>query len=401
MAIWRLVLKLASFALLPGAVLPAAATDLRDVRMYPSREYTRLVVELGIQPSYRLLKLDSPARLVLDVNAKSGDELLEKMRLQDLGEARYLLRVRSARHDEEKVRIVFDLAEEVSYSLFALEPVAEYGDRVVLDLAPKALRDNTNGLLRDLGFSSAQPREERPAPKPSKSDRDFLVVIDAGHGGEDPGAVNRSGVREKSIVLDIARRLHARLKQIPGIDPQLTRSRDIFLPLATRVRIAQDADADLFLSIHADSFDNPKPRGASVFVLSKKGASSKLAKSLAVQANLSDRIGGINASSTTSNSVEKALTFIFTDGKERASRSFAAATLDSLSMIGETHGSSVHSAGFAVLKSPVIPSVLIEVGFISNPEDAKLLVREDYRARLAEQIAAAVVEYSINSSEDD
>lgn len=375
---------------------------MRDVRMYPSQEYTRLVVELGIQPAYRLLILDDPPRLVLDVSVRDGDALLDNVRDRDLAAAPYLAGVRSARHDRDKVRFVFDLAEEVSYSLFALEPVARYGDRVVLDLAPKNLRRRTQGLLSDLGFA-ATPSQPAPAPQPrAPGDQQFHVVIDAGHGGEDPGAVNKDGVREKNIVLDIARKLSERLVQIPGIRPQLTRSKDIFLPLATRVRIAQDANADLFLSIHADSFESPRPRGSSVFVLSQKGASSKLARALAEQANLSDRIGGINASPTASTVVDKALAGIFSDGKERASRSFALVAKSSLAKIGESHGrlDSIHSAGFAVLKSPVIPSVLIEVGFISNPEDAKLLTRESYRARVAEQIAAAIVEYREQHHDD-
>ena len=372
------------------------AGDLSGLRLYPAEEYTRLVFEATKLPGYRLSKLEKPDRLVLDVEAKNGDELLDIVRDRDLSKAWYLLGIRSARFDENKLRVVFDLAGDVAYSLFSLEPVHEYGYRVVLDVSPKSDSAENFGLLNDLGFATRQVMPQQHAQIPH---RDFHVMIDAGHGGEDPGAVNKSGVKEKHIVLDIARRLERRLRQIPGFSTGMTRKDDIFIPLATRIRKAQNENADLFVSIHADSFTSSRPRGASVFVLSQKGASSKLAAQLAVHANLSDKVGGINKGAIdTSTQLERALTGIFKDGKERASRSYAEMVLERLGTLNVTHGDHVHSAGFAVLKSPSVPSVLIEVGFLSNPEDAKLLSTRGYRQRIAEQIAAAIVEYRNRNS---
>ena len=368
------------------------ATELADIRIYPSKEYTRLVVEANSLPGYRLRLVENPQRLVLDINTNQSDHLLSKIQNLALNNASYLKNIRSARFTPEKIRIVFDLNDEVTYSLFNLDPVSDYGHRVVLDISPSSQQAENYDLLTDLGFTAKTPKPKE-TPSPTRPAKEFLVVLDPGHGGEDPGAVNKDGVREKHIVLDIAKKISLRLKNEPGINVKLTREDDLFLPLATRVRIAQVLNADLFLSIHADSFTNARPRGASVFVLSKKGASSKLASHLAEHANLSDRVGGINTSSASSTAVDVALTGIFKDGKERASRNIAQLTLDHLSLINVVHGKEIHAAGFAVLKSPAIPSALVEVGFISNPNDAKLLLDNTYRNRVAEQIAAAIVEY--------
>ena len=372
-----------------------AAADVLDFRLYPAVEYTRLVYESRQEPIYRLSIVENPDRLVLDLFTANGDVLLDRVRNRELSSAPYLSSIRAARFDDERLRIVFDLSSEVKYSLFALEPIDKYGHRVVLDVSPRDPQVAVTGLLSDLGFSglrkpalsallSIEPLDERP----------FVVMIDAGHGGEDPGAINDSGLREKYIVLDIAKKVYQQLLSYPQIKPLLTRNEDIFLPLATRVRLAQQTNTDLFLSIHADSFNTARPRGASVFVLSRKGASSRLAQTLATHANLSDRVGGINiVSDGDSESLDAALTEIYRDGKERASRDFASIILSHLGTINEIHGKHVHSAGFAVLKSPVVPSVLVETGFLSNPHDAKLLADPDFRTRIANQIAAAVLSY--------
>ncbi len=369
-----------------------AIADLIDFRLYPAMEYTRLVIENQQEPTYRLSLVSDPERLVLDFYSHDGDLLLDRIQNRSLGSVAYLTNVRAARFDAERLRIVFDLKADVKYSLFVLEPVENYGYRVVLDVSPRDRQ--ATGLLSDLGFSdAAKPILPVPAPAPI-TQRPFVVMIDAGHGGEDPGAINDGGLREKHIVLDIAKQVHKQLSAYSQIKPLLTRSEDIFLPLATRVRLAQQANTDLFLSIHADSFTTSRPRGASVFVLSRKGASSKLAQTLADHANLSDKVGGINfETEETNTSLDAALTGIYVDGKERASRNFASLVLDHLGTINDIHGTHVHSAGFAVLKSPVVPSVLVETGFLSNPNDAELLADPDFRARIANQIAGAVLAY--------
>ena len=381
-----------AFLALPATLAaPVFAKDILDIRLYPASEYTRLVVEADALPGYRLSILSDPQRLVLDVSAKDGDHLLDVVKNRDLSEAGYLNGIRASRFNENQLRVVFDLSTEVSYSLFYVDPVEKYGDRIVLDISPKVDIEKNVGLLRDLGFQTGDGKARPVVPSAAQ---EFHVMIDPGHGGEDPGAVNRSGVREKHIVLDISKRLWRRISLIPGIKASLTRRDDIFIPLSTRIRKAQESNVDLFVSIHADSFTSAKPRGSSVFVLSKKGASSKLAAQLARHANLSDKVGGINTTAVRSSAqVERALTDIFKDGKERASRIYAEIALERLSTLNDTHGDQVHSAGFAVLKSPSVPSVLIEVGFLSNPDDAELLASKGYRQRLAEQIASAIVEY--------
>lgn len=375
----------------------AGAEGLKEIRLYPSIEYTRLVVEGSVLPPYRMSKLENPDRLVFDVYSADGEELLEKIRTLDIEKATYLKKIRAARFNKDRLRIVFDLNDDVSFSLFSLDPVENYGHRIVLDVSPKDKESINAGLLNDLGFRKpGKPRKILVQP-PNGRKQEFVVTIDAGHGGEDPGAMNSNGLLEKNIVFDIAKKVQTLLNKESRITAQLTRGGDVFLPLATRVRIAHKHNSDLFLSIHADSFTSARPRGSSVFVLSKEGASSKLAQTLAKQVNLGDMIGGINVSGE-SQKLNQSLTSISKDGKERASKQYAAMVKDSLANINSTHGDNVHSAGFAVLKSPSIPSVLIEVGFLSNPEDAKLLDKQAFRERLAEQIAASVLLYRSKST---
>lgn len=372
----------------------AQAQELHEIRLYPSENYTRLVFEVDALPPYRLSILSDPDRLVFDVYLRGGDELLRAIDEKELKTASYLKDIRTARFDKDRLRVVFDLASGVSYSLFSLEPFEQYGHRVVLDVSPKNLESANAGLLSDLGFSGHEADSKIDVPRQDRArDEEFVVMIDAGHGGEDPGATNKFNMQEKHIVLDIAKRTHALLNETPNMQAHLTRDGDFFLPLASRVRQAHRHGADLFISIHADSFKNSRPRGSSVFVLSRKGASSEFAKSLAEQENLADKIGGINVSGTRNKNIDQSLTGIFKDGKERASRQYARLAKRNLGQINTSHGEHIHSAGFAVLKSPTIPSALIEVGFMSNDDDARLLADRAFRARVAEQIAASVILY--------
>lgn len=376
-----------------GLSAVAGADSLHDIRLFPSDLYTRLVIDAEKLPGYRLSRLSDPERLVLDVYIEHGDALLDKIN-QAAVSTTYLRGVRAARYDQEKLRFVFDLDAKINFNLFALEPLGEYGHRVVLDVSPEATAQANPGLLSDLGFAG-QTANPLPEPPPQNLDN-FVVVIDAGHGGEDPGALNKFGENEKHIVLDIAKQLAEILNTQANIAAHLTRDKDIFLPLASRVRLAHKHNADLFISIHADSFTSSRPRGSSVFVLSRKGASSNLAQRLAEQENLADMVGGINTAGGRSKALDDSLTSIFKDGKERASRQFAIIAKESLAEVNLKHGDHIHSAGFAVLKSPSIPSVLVEVGFLSNPADAQLLSQADFRRRVAEQLAASIINYRNN-----
>ena len=248
------VLRKIFFGCVLFSCVMAFGDNLKEIRLYPSEQYTRLVFEMGKLVPYRLSKLQYPDRLVLDVYSGEGEELLAKLLKRDVSQAGYLVKVRASRFDKERLRIVFDLAEEINHSLFALDPFEEYGHRIVLDISPKARNELDAGLLGDLGFSGQETKELLPKPPGTQQDKKkFVIVIDAGHGGEDPGASNK-GQQEKHIVLDIARRIKLLLDSNPGLEVHLTRNEDVFLPLATRVRFAHRHDADLFMSIHADSY---------------------------------------------------------------------------------------------------------------------------------------------------
>ncbi len=376
--------------LLPAAA--AAAGDLTAMRIYPAPEYTRLVIEGSEIPPHRLSRLAQPPRLVLDIESSQGDELAKLISEASMEAVPSILSVRAGRNNPERIRIVFDLATPVSHSLFTLEPVAGYGSRLVLDIAT----DGDALLLRDLGFHSARSAQPSSVPPPTKGlsvDR-LRVVIDAGHGGEDPGAIAANGANEKDIVLDISQRLYDKLELMDGIDPFLSRDSDIFLPLPTRVRRAHAARADLFISIHADSAPNKKAKGAAVFTLSERGASSRFARELAQQANLSDVVGGVNLDIPEHNRIlEEAFRGLGREGKERSSLDFASDAIEQLEQLNGRHGDGLHSAGFAVLKSPQVPSVLVEVGFLSNPEEAAQLSTSAYRDKISARLARAIQLY--------
>ena len=396
MALQSLALRLGAAAgVLAAGVLAAAGQELDSVRFYPSVEYTRLVIEGDSIPEHRLRRLANPPRLVLDISSASGDELLAPIRNLTLTGIPYLARIRAARNNRQRLRIVFDLHDAAAHSLFTLDPVAGFGSRLVLDIA--AAGDSL--LLRDLGFAryagetAGELAPVSPGVDGYAADR-LRVFIDPGHGGEDPGAIAANGRYEKDIVLDIARRLYDKLEAAIGIDPIISRDQDIFLPLPTRVRRAHAAKADLFISLHADSAKNRKASGSAVFTLSEKGASSRFARELAEHANLSDVIGGVNLDlSQHGRILEDTFRGLGREGKERSSRLFAADAIEHLERVNGRHGTGLHSAGFVVLKSPQIPSVLIEVGFLSNPQEAERLSRPAFRDRIAAELADAIQLY--------
>ena len=391
----RLALTIGAAILLAAPASSVAGQNLVAVRFYPSVEYTRLVIEGDAIPEHRLRRLDNPPRLVLDIASESGDDLLDPIRNLNLEAIPYLERIRAARNNQQRLRIVFDLHNTVAHSLFTLDPVAGFGGRLVLDIA--AAGDSL--LLRDLGFARYAGEVDHQLPEvfPDKegyaADR-FRVFIDPGHGGEDPGAIAADGSYEKDVVLDIAKRLYDKLEVVIGIDPIMSRDQDIFLPLQTRVRRAHAAKADLFISLHADSAKNRKASGSAVFTLSEKGASSRFARELAEHANLSDVIGGVNLDlGQHGRLLEDTFRGLGREGKERSSKLFAVDVIERLERVNGRHGSGLHSAGFLVLKSPQIPSVLIEVGFLSNPQEAERLSRPVFRDRIASEIANAVQLY--------
>ena len=361
-------------------------------------------------------------------------ELVAKVRPDDP----YIQQVRVGQFKPRVVRLVFDLKSEVAPQLFALEPVANYRHRLVLDLYPAVpidplqqllaemlgKRDPIGDLIRDQQAPGAQAQagapdrsepadmpQARPAPPlgrqappdgeaatpPGKRpvvSRLVTIAIDAGHGGEDPGAVGRGGTREKDVVLAIAQLLRQRINAEPNMRAFMIRDADYFVPLAVRVRKARQVRADLFVSIHADAFVNPNARGASVYVLSEDRASSSAARWLANKENRADLIGGVNIANH-NREVAKLLLELSTNAQIRDSSNLGRIVLGQLGTLGDLHKPSIEKAGFAVLKAPDIPSILVETAFISNPLEERRLADADYQEQIAQAIYTGIRHYLI------
>lgn len=359
------------------AVAPLAYADNLQARLWPTAEKTQLVIETPNKIQYRILRVGEPQRLVLDIFDKR--HAAGFLNTTALGDATYLGAVRAARYDDKTLRIVFDIKEEVGYEVRALSPVADYQHRLIMDITPSDHPDPLLSLIESL-----QPENQQAAARP------FRVVIDPGHGGEDPGAVSRKKRYEKNVVLSIARKLREEINQRPGMRGFLTRADDRFLPLAQRVLIAHRLRADAFISIHADSVASPKAHGSSVYTLSARGASSALARRLAKHANLSDLVGGEIADDPQFNAILLAFS---KDGKELASKQLAELIHRQITGINIMLKKHVGAAGFAVLKSPAVPSVLVETAFISNPQEERKLHSAKFQHDMATAIADGLQQY--------
>jgi N-acetylmuramoyl-L-alanine amidase len=369
----------------------ARAAAVLAVRVWPAREYTRIALELDEALRHTELLVPDPPRLVVDLDGIELDaalrDLVAKVRTDDP----FIRQVRVGQFRPGVVRVVFDLKAEIAPQVFALAPAGSYGHRLVIDLYPAQPDDPLQALLQDV-----REREERAARavEPKAVTRLVTVAIDPGHGGEDPGAIGKGGTREKDVVLAIAQRLHERISREPNMRAFLTRDADYFVPLAVRVQKARRVQADLFVSIHADAFVRPDARGASVFVLSEGGASSSTARWLAERENQADLIGGLNLGRR-NREVAQLLLQMSTDTQIRDSSNFARIVLGQLGTVGELHKPAVEQAGFAVLKAPDIPSVLVETAFISNPAEERRLADPDYQAKVAQAIHTGIRHYFI------
>jgi N-acetylmuramoyl-L-alanine amidase len=299
--------------------------------------------------------------------------------------------------------MVFDLKEEIQPQVFTLEPVGEYKHRLIFDLFPLNPVDPIADFLQK-NPPSADPRppvDNPSAAKPSSNEdkttsltRMVTIALDPGHGGEDPGAVGRGGSYEKNVVLSIARRLKSRLEQQANVRVMLTRDGDYFVPLHVRVQKARKVQADLFVSIHADAFVEPTARGSSVFALSEKGASSTAARWLANKENAADLIGGVNLRSK-NQQLATVLLDLSTTAQINDSMKLAKSVLGEIGNINRLHKAQVEQAGFAVLKAPDIPSILVETAFISNPEEEAKLTDESYQDKMADALMRGIQKYLV------
>ena len=387
----------AAHALVPAAW--AQAVRVASTRLWPAQEYTRMIVESTGPLAYSVQVMREPERFVLDIPAvEASSEILElPSRVQSSDP--FVQSIRVGKRPAGGTRIVLMLKSEVKPDVFALAPVAEYGHRLVLDLYPVIPIDPLMAFLeaeaqKDKRIALAPPSPERSpaAPSPRAPERKITIAIDPGHGGEDPGAIGRRGTYEKHVTLAIARKLKARIDGDRHMRAMLTRDDDYFVPLHERVQKARRVQADLFVSIHADAFREPAARGSSVFALSESGATSAAARWLAQRENRADLIGGVDLGRR-----DPVLARTLLDLSQTAqisdSLKVGRHVLDAFSTHNALHKNTVEQAGFAVLKAPDIPSILVETAFISNPDEELMLRNEKHQKRFADSIYEGATRY--------
>jgi N-acetylmuramoyl-L-alanine amidase len=392
---------------LGDALEPALAQTANPIsasRVWPSQDYTRVTLEAPVLLKYEVLSLKDPDRLVLDLedveSTPALSELADKVNPNDP----YIKGIRMGRFKPGVLRVVLDLKAEVKPQVFMLPPIGEYGHRLVLDLYPLVPADPLLALLDRLEKPQAPAESQPPAAAPSvarpatppaprrTADRLIIVAIDAGHGGEDPGARGRGGTYEKHVTLAIARKLKQRIDQEKNMRAFLIRDDDYYIPLHMRVAKAQRVRADLLVSIHADAFVRPHARGSSVFALSERGATSAAAGWLAKQENDADMIGGVNLEGK-DKYLKMTLADLSLSAQINDSLKLARAVLSELGGINTLHKQDVEQAGFAVLKAPDIPSILVETAFISNPEEERKLRNDAYQKKMAEAVFTGIKRY--------
>ena len=426
------------------------------VRVWPAPEYTRVTLESDKPLAARHFLTESPERLVIDIEGLELSPALRELLAKVQADDPFIAGVRVGQNTPRVVRVVLDLKQAVAPQIFTLSPAAPYQNRLVFDLFPKLEADPLLALIREknlaereaaqsvqdalgeligridkppltalpplpslpssppLAAASAVPRSApsviTPVPLPPlvatvpsarslssvssqiKLDRLIVIALDPGHGGEDPGAIGPTGLQEKDVVLAVALKLRDRLNSNPNIRVMMTRDGDFFVPLQERVRKSRRVQADLFVSIHADAFFTPKAKGASVFVLSDGAATSQAARWMANRENAADMVGGVNAAVNDVN-VLKAMLDMSTTAQIKDSLKLGAEVLGQIGKVGNLHKRTVEQAGFAVLKAPDVPSILVETAFISNPEEEARLRDPKYREDLVEALAIGIARY--------
>jgi N-acetylmuramoyl-L-alanine amidase len=446
-----LLLSVLAPALLPGTAMAAA---IMAVRVWPADDYTRVTLENDGELKTTHFMVPDPPRLVVDIDGLALNDTLKSLVAKVESNDPYIKQVRVGQNRPNVVRLVFDLKETVKPQVFTLAPVAGYRHRLIFDLYPIKPADPLSAMIQKenwsgnevaaatptpsaqpgtpsigqvgpapvaqleadaarAGTTPAQPQPSTPQPPAAaqqqaqhqaqaqaqaksapgqKVTRMVTIALDPGHGGEDPGATGATGVHEKDIVLSVAKRLKAKLEELPNTRVMLTRDADFFVPLGQRVEKARKVQADLFVSIHADAFVQPSARGSSVFVLSEKGASSSAARWLANDQNKADLIGGVNFA-THDKDIASVLFDLSTTAQINDSLKLGKAVLSEIGGINRLHKGSVEQAGFAVLKAPDIPSILVETAFISNPEEEARLKDDAYQNQLADAITKGIKRY--------
>ncbi|MGD9425785.1 N-acetylmuramoyl-L-alanine amidase AmiC [Pantoea sp. NSTU24] len=374
----------------------AAKNHIVAVRIWPSSTYSRMTLESSVALKYKQFALTHPDRLVIDIEGLHLNPVLKGVNKQVRVDDPFIKNARVGQFDSNTVRVVLELKRNVAPKIFNLAPVAGINHRLVVDLYPSQDHvedDPLLALLKDYNQGELEKDEGVQAPLPGKAGRDrpIIIMIDPGHGGEDPGAHGKYKTREKDIVLKIGRRLKALIDKQPNMKAYMTRNEDVFIPLRVRVAKARKQRADLFVSIHADAFTSRAARGSSVFALSTSGATSAAARFLAQTQNESDLIGGVSKSG------DRYLDHTMFDMVQRQtihdSLKFGKEVLHRMGRINHLHKRTVDQAGFAVLKAPDIPSILVETAFISNVEEERKLRTTRYQHQVAEAILNGIKAY--------
>lgn len=358
--------KLGAFFLILLPSICAGGTVIDGIRTWPAPDNTRLVFDIDSPADYRLFTLNNPERLVIDFK----DTRLTRPLTSPSQKDTLIKNIRSASRNRHDLRVVLDLEGKPKYKSFLLAPYENYGHRLVIDLY-QAL--------------PSEPKVIKKSIPKSIGLRDVIIAIDAGHGGEDPGAQGRNGTNEKEVVLAIARRLESLIKKEHGMRAVMIRDGDYFLSLRQRTQKAREQQADFFVSIHADAFKDPRVSGMSVYVLSENGASNEAARWLAEKENASDLIGGVSLDNK-DDVLASVLLDLSQTGTIEASFAAGQEVLRHMEPIGKLHKRQVQQAGFVVLKSPDIPSILVETAYISNPEEERKLRNASHQQAMAQAI---------------
>lgn len=403
----------ATLALIVSPVGRAASASLVAVRVWPADEYTRVTLEGSSELRFSHMMVQNPDRLVVDLEGVQLDSVLQSLPSKVMDSDPHIKIIRAGQNRPGVVRVVVELKNPVDAQVFTLAPVGSYGHRLVLDLHPTNPSDPLLALIRKDspmdaalgeppgGVSQAAVNPRPPAGEPPRAsprtgepqvNRLFTVALDPGHGGEDPGAVGAAGSFEKDVTLSIARRLKRQIDAHPNMRAVLTRDGDYFVPLGQRVTRARRVQADLFVSIHADAFVRPEARGSSVFVLSERGASSSAARWLAQKENDADLVGGVNLARQDGH-IARTLLDLSQTATINDSLKLGRVLLNEIGDINRLHKNDVEQAGFAVLKAPDIPSVLVETAFISNPEEERRLNDDAYQEKMASAITRGIKRY--------
>lgn len=383
-----IILSLCSFF----SVVAHAANQLESVRIWAAPESTRIVFDLSGVPDYTYFSLDGPSRLVVDLKKTTAKVVLKNLE----NNSKLVKGVRISKSPTKgDLRLVIDLVKPLNASLFSLPVTAPYGNRLVVDLEDKTLTTAT-------AIVSSTP--VKTVTQAAQSSRDIVIAIDAGHGGDDPGSIGPSGVYEKKVALEIARRVSSKINDTPGMRAVMIRTGDYFVNLNKRSELARNSKADLLISIHADAFTSPNPRGASVWVLSMRRANSEIGRWLEQKEKHSELLGGAGEIiQNTDNEQYLAMTLLdmSMNSSMAIGHSVAGDILKDLGGVTQLHKSRPESASLAVLKSPDIPSILVETGFISNPKEERLLSSSRHQESIANAIYKGVSRYYHNNPPAD